>query len=71
MARSDDHPSAAIPEADRLDQERPVDPDVEGDEQWPAAAPTAKTPEADEADQLEQAHPVLSDPEEEYTPDPG
>ncbi|WP_406833044.1 hypothetical protein ABEG17_09495 [Pedococcus sp. KACC 23699] len=34
---------------------------------WPAAL----SKELDEADQLEQAHPVVGDPDEGYPPDPG
>jgi hypothetical protein len=67
MASSDDnHASTAIPEADRLEQERQANPDVGSEPEWP----TSTTQEVNEADRLEQSLPVLSDPDEDYTPDP-
>jgi hypothetical protein len=62
----DNHPNTAIPEADRLEQEQPADPTVASDQTWPALP----TQDVDEADLFEQAQPVLTDPDEEYTPDP-
>lgn len=67
MARSDNYqPSTAIPEADRLEQQQPADPQVEDDQAWP----TSPMGEVDDADRLEQAQVVVGDPDEEYTPDP-
>jgi len=67
MASSDDnHASTAWAEADQLDEEHPANPTVGSDQEWPASP----TQEVDEADRLEQSLPVLSDPDEEYTPDP-
>lgn len=66
MARSEEHDGTAVPEADRLEQERQADPGVRPDQEWPDPA----TPDADEADRLEQAHEVLADPDEEYAPNP-
>lgn len=63
--RENDH-STAVPEADRIEQERPADPGVEGDR----AQPASPTHDVDEADWLEQSQPVLTDPDEDYTPDP-
>jgi hypothetical protein len=67
MASCDDnHASTAIPEADRLAQEQHANPDVGSEPEWP----TSTTQEVNEADRLEQSLPVLSDPDEDYTPDP-
>jgi hypothetical protein len=60
-----DDPTAAVPEADRLEQAEPADPRL-ADEESPAP-PTAA--ESDEADLLEQAQPVDEDADEEYPPD--
>lgn len=66
MARSDDHqPSAAVPDADWLEQEQSVDPAVD-DQPWPPSAPMQ---DVDDADRLEQAQAVIGDPDEEYIPD--
>ena len=68
MARHDhDHPHTAIPEEDRLEQDQPANPVLTREERW-QALPTG---DADEADRLEQAHPVPTDPDEEYPPNPG
>lgn len=64
--REDDQLDAAIPEADRLEQEQQVDSADGPDRQWPDPA----IPEADEADRLEQAEEVLAAAEEEYPPNP-
>lgn len=64
--RNDDQQSTAIPEADRLEQERPADPGADGEQAWL----TRPTSHVDEADWFEQSQPVLTDPDEEYTPDP-
>jgi hypothetical protein len=65
MARREDGKAdSAIPEVDRLEQEQPADPSVAPDQQWPRHP----TPDADEADRLEQAHEVLADTDEEYSP---
>lgn len=67
MASGDDnHTSTAIPEADRLEQEQQANPEVGSEHEWP----TSPTQEVNEADRLEQSLQVLSDPDEEYTPDP-
>ena len=61
-ARRDD----TVPEADRLEQERPADPRVVAGRQWPVRAADG----ADEADQLDQVEDVPGDPDEDYPPDP-
>jgi hypothetical protein len=67
MARSDDHQNdTQVPEADLLEQQQQAAPSVSPAHEWPDQA----TPDVDEADLLEQAHEVLSDPDEEYTPNP-
>ena len=66
VSSHDSHPSTPIPEVDRFEQEQPVDPRVGSDRQWPPSP----AQDVDEADQLEQAQPVLADPDEEYPPDP-
>jgi hypothetical protein len=66
MARSDDHdPGAAVPEADRLEQEQLANPVAADDQPWP----TTPRDDVNEADRLEQAQLVVGDPDEEYTPD--
>jgi hypothetical protein len=68
MARGYDyHASTAIPEAERVEQERPADPKVGDDQAWTVPS----NQEADEADRLERAHAVDADPDEEFTPDRG
>lgn len=64
--RKDDQLDAATPEADRLEQQQPADPNVRPDHEWPAPANAG----ADEADRLEQAQEVLADPDDEYAPNP-
>jgi len=66
MVASHNPPSNPVPEADRFEQEEPVDPRGGSDQQWPASP----TPDVNEADQLEQAQQVLADPDEEYPPNP-
>jgi hypothetical protein len=64
--RDDDRNGTQVPEADRLEQQQHVDPRAGPDQEWPDRA----TPDVDEADLLDQAHVVLADPDEEYTPNP-
>lgn len=67
MASSDHtNASTAIPEADQLEQEQEANPEVGSQHEWPASP----NHEVNEADRLEQALPVLSDADEDYTPDP-
>lgn len=67
MARTDDDQNGTqVPEADRLEQQQQAAPSVSPDQEWPDQV----TPDVDEADLLDQAHEVLSDPDEEYTPHP-
>jgi hypothetical protein len=61
----DNHASTPIPEADQLDQEQPADPRVASDQTWP----DSPIQDVDEADLVDQAQPVLTDPDEEYAPD--
>jgi hypothetical protein len=65
MTSRDDQPGTAVPVADRVEQDRPADPSVVEDADWPGSS----TQDVDEADRLEQARPVLSDPDEDYAPD--
>lgn len=67
MARNDDdRDGTLVPEADRLEQQQQADPSAGPGPEWPDPAP----PDVDEADLLEQAQEVLTDPDEEYTPNP-
>jgi hypothetical protein len=62
-----DDPTAAVPEADRLEQAEPADPRLAGED--PPAPPTVA--DSNEADLLEQAQPVEEDADEDYPPDVG
>ncbi|KRE59018.1 hypothetical protein ASG70_17525 [Phycicoccus sp. Soil748] len=56
-----------IPEADWLEQEQPASSTVATDREWPPSSPARA---ADDGDMLEQSQEVVSDPDEDYAPEP-
>ena len=68
MASRDDR-DVPVPEADRLEQQEPVDPEVGDDQPWPDSPVGVDHGDSDEADRLEQSQVVAGDADEDYAHD--